>query len=1006
MALGQVGSMAVALLGDIKDFENKMDTATGKVSAFDKSVAKMGAAVTRVAKMAALAAAAAVTAFAVSSVKSFVAFDTGMREVFTLMPELSSEAKEEMMADVMELAETIAVVPEEIIPALYQAISRGVPRENVFEFMEIAGKAAIGGVTTLEVAVTALTNVTNAYGSEVISVQEVADIMFTTVRKGATNFEELSERLFQAVPIAAAVGIEFSNIAAMAAQVTLSGVPMRVAMTQIRSLINEVAFEGKELNRVFQEASGMTFPEFIATGGDAADMVAILEGAANDAGISVAELTANLEAQQALLNLSGIKLDSLRLLMIEYANVTDAVDTAYEEMAAGIKYQLDRLAVWWKLLQLDIGKDLTENLKDLLGWLQDNREAIGDSVKAIFDGLISGMKWLSDNAGIVKAALITMAVGFTALLIAAHPAAAALTAIVSALAYFESTGGVAGAYDAVQNLAQAFRDLSLKEEGTVRATEAVTESLVRTLITAGGALQDFLDESGRDATEIGKIYQTIVGYQEQAIQDLEAGMRFDIVLDNFSAMVTGILDEYGLLDGEIAAILASILGRSAGMWSEMTGVAVGSAQETSIAVDVMADDIKTASEEASTAVVRGAGIIAEALEDEREAIGAVSSAASIASRQLIADNATRAQEARREAERLAAEVEQFGQQVRDIVSGNLADTLWELGTFYRKAQDAEEDHQQKMQDIIEGAADRLADINLSDQRRREDAQRDHNRTLEDIAEWYQEQVEAGEANTYEKKAALDAAKQEKIEAAEKTHKQKLEDLDISLTRATEDNTADRIKASDDELAAYEENIPKMGEVIKTGFESMANSIIQAGLDKAIDKTIDWLWNMAFEAEAAATATNTALATVGTGLSLSPLALAAIPIAIGTSSMVADWVADANSWLERLFGAFGLGSGADRGSVRVPAYGGGGVVPGPIGAPQLAVVHGGEPIGAAGFAEVLDYERMGQAVAAGVADAGGGGQPLTIIVQLDDRTRLAQALYDPLQRESERRGGTR
>jgi len=392
LALGQVGSMAVALLGDIKDFDQKMNAATGKVDTFSSSVKKMGDSVTKYAKMAALAAAAAVTAFAVSSVKDFVKFDTGMREVFTLMPELSDIAREEMMDDVLELSAAIATVPEEVVPALYQAISRGVPKENVFAFMEVAGKAAIGGVTSLEVAVTALTNVTNAYGTSAESVERIADIMFTTVKKGATNFEQISERLFQAVPIAASVGLEFSNIAAMAAQITLSGVPMRVGMTQIKSLINEVAFEGKELNKVFQETAGMTFPEFIATGADVGDIMGVLEEAAARAGKSIAELTTNQEAQQAMLNLSGDKLDSLNRLLLEYADNTGAYMAAYEEMAAGVQYELNKLSVWWKTLKLDIGGDLTENLKDLLGWLEEHKEEIAEWIKKIFDGLIDGLQ--------------------------------------------------------------------------------------------------------------------------------------------------------------------------------------------------------------------------------------------------------------------------------------------------------------------------------------------------------------------------------------------------------------------------------------------------------------------------------------------------------------------------------------------------------------------------------------------------------------------------------------
>ena len=536
MALGNVGSMAVALLGDMKDFDRKMDGATKRVNTFSSSVKKMGTAVTKYAKMAALAATAAVTAFGVSSVKTFVEFDTGMREVFTLMPELSADAREQMTEDVRALSEEIAVLPTEIIPALYQAISAGVPRENVFTFMEIAGKAAIGGVTELEIAVDGLTSVTNAYGAEVISVQEVADIMFTTVKEGKTTFDELSARLFQAVPVAAKIGLEFQNVAAAAAQITLAGVPMRIAMTQIRSLLNEVAFEGKELNKVFVEAAGMSFPQYIESGGDIAGIIEILEGAAERAGITVAELTSNLEAQGAMLNLSGIALEGLRGILDEMSTSAGAADKAYEEMAAGVQYELNQLKVWWQGLKLDIGEDLTESLKDLLSWLEENREAIGEKIEDIFDDLIGGLEWLQQNAEIVKASLITIGVGFTALLAAAHPVAAALVAIVGALGYFESQGGIAQVYDETQALAQAFRDLVFGVEESAKPTEELIALWEEARVVAG---------KQKDAiAEVNRLLAEYRASEKQTADEVEEFLeRITVATDGFAESQIAAIEE-------------------------------------------------------------------------------------------------------------------------------------------------------------------------------------------------------------------------------------------------------------------------------------------------------------------------------------------------------------------------------------------------------------------------------------------------------------------------------
>ena len=1027
--------MAVALLGDIKDFDQKMNAATGKVDTFSSSVKKMGDSVTKYAKMAALAAAAAVTAFAVSAVKDFVSFDTGMREVFTLMPELSSEAKDAMMEDVLELSEAIATVPEEVIPALYQAISRGVPRENVFAFMEVAGKAAIGGVTTLQVAVEALTNVTNAYGESAESVERIADIMFTTVKKGATNFEEISERLFQAVPIAASVGLEFSNIAAMAAQITLSGVPMRVGMTQIRSLINEVAFEGKELNKVFQETAGMTFPEFIATGADAGDIMAVLEEAAARAGKSIAELTSNQEAQQALLNLSGDKLTSLNQLLLEYADNTGAYQEAYEEMAAGVQYELNQLKVWWDTLKLDIGGDLIESLRDLLGWIQDHKDEISEGVKKVFDVLQTALEWTIEHADAVKAALITIAIGLAAITLYTNPMKFMVAELVALVAFLTSLEGPTSV------VVEEFKTLGGQIEylrGLIDETDfSQVDMMVRKYQAGVRTAIEEMVRAGQVGGEILATLQDDFSAIEDSIADLPTEELLDAFLTGFDALLMKYAETYPELEklttgyvrvgeaieetgdpmqmqkdalAEINRILDELHESQEQARKDQEALAVSLAFTTTeieaaekTLADLSAELAKT--EEGSLDYI----VVVEKLRSEyakliaaEEAVAGQGEEVGVRLAALIA----KYEELGLALDKSADDVRVWGETYRDIISSTLADVLWDLGTFHRKAQDAEEDHQQRMQDIIEGAADRIEDINLGDQRRREDLQTSHNRKLEDIEEWYQEQVANGEANTHEKKLALDAQRQTKIEEVMKDHKRALEDLDKDYTRAIDDNEKDREQALADELEAYEETIPKIGDVVDNGIKGMVNSLLQSGIDKAADWVIGQLWNIAFEADAAATAANTSLAGIGTGLSLGSLALAAVPLAIGTSSAVAEGVASANTFLERLFGRLGLGSGKETGMIEVPTYAMGGIVPGPIGSPQPAIVHGGEPIGAAGFAEVLDYERLGNAVAAGVADAMdeymGDGRP--IIVQLPDGTKLAQALYPPLQKESQRRGG--
>ncbi|KKK98079.1 hypothetical protein LCGC14_2646370, partial [marine sediment metagenome] len=221
--------LLVRVSGNTRDVDSKLGRLGSKLGGLGK-VAAAGAGV----------AAVAVGALAVKSVMSFATVDKGMREVFTLMPGISADAMSKMTDDVIGLSTKMGVATDQVIPALYQAISAGVPPDNVFTFMETATKASIGGVTDLETAVDGITSVVNAFGKENIPAAEASDIMFTAVKLGKTDLGQLSKSLFQVNPIAAALGVKFGDVAASLAVLTAQGVPTSVAAVQVKGALAEL----------------------------------------------------------------------------------------------------------------------------------------------------------------------------------------------------------------------------------------------------------------------------------------------------------------------------------------------------------------------------------------------------------------------------------------------------------------------------------------------------------------------------------------------------------------------------------------------------------------------------------------------------------------------------------------------------------------------------------------------------------------------------------------------
>ncbi len=237
------------------------------------------------------------------AVKSAASFESAMREVNSMM----SLGKDEFSAfskQVLELSSDLGIDAVDAANAMYQAISAGIPKENAIEFLTIASKAAIAGVTDTKTAVDGLTTVINAFKIPLSETQKVADIMFTTVKGGKTTFEELSASLFNVAPIAAASGVKFEEVAAALATMTKQGVPTKIATTQLRQAMVTLQKPTKEMEDALRELgfeSGQAILEELGLAG-ALETLRVSTGGSNE---MLMKMFGSVEAGQAVLSLTG-----------------------------------------------------------------------------------------------------------------------------------------------------------------------------------------------------------------------------------------------------------------------------------------------------------------------------------------------------------------------------------------------------------------------------------------------------------------------------------------------------------------------------------------------------------------------------------------------------------------------------------------------------------------------------------------------------------------------------
>ena len=354
---------------------------TKQMSPIRGALASAGPALASAAVAGAAVAGAAVAKFSSESLKKFATFEKGMQEVFTLMPKMTGDMKKKMSADVLALSREMGVLPEKVVPALYQAISAGVPPDNVFEFMKTASKASIGGVTTLETAVDGLTSVVNTYGAENLSAAKAADIMFETVKLGKTNFEQLSSTLYNTLPIAQAMGVDFEQLSAAVAELTTKGVPTAQAMTQLAATLQSLGAPTQR-QATKMEALGINVEEMKATLAKKPDgliqAMKMLGKAADGDKEKLRALVGSVDSVKAILALTANEAEGFTDKLGKIRNAAGASDEAFKEMDKGVTRSFDKMKAAIEAAMIKVGGALAPVLNAMTPLIQQLADAFAD----------------------------------------------------------------------------------------------------------------------------------------------------------------------------------------------------------------------------------------------------------------------------------------------------------------------------------------------------------------------------------------------------------------------------------------------------------------------------------------------------------------------------------------------------------------------------------------------------------------------------------------------------
>ena len=184
-----------------------------------------------------------------------------------------------------------------------------------------------------------------------------------------TTFEELSASLFNVAPAAAGLGIPFGDVNAALATLTASGTPTSVATTQMRQALSELGKEGSVAATNFEEISGTTFPEFIASGGTLEEALVQMGEAAGGNATEMTNMFGSVEAGAAASQLGVTNAAKFGEELERQAGSAGAATEAYETMNEGSGRAIDQLKVTFQNLATEVGTEMLPTIKIAAEWL-------------------------------------------------------------------------------------------------------------------------------------------------------------------------------------------------------------------------------------------------------------------------------------------------------------------------------------------------------------------------------------------------------------------------------------------------------------------------------------------------------------------------------------------------------------------------------------------------------------------------------------------------------------
>jgi len=300
-------------------------------------------------------------------------FERAINEVWTLVDDKGVGAAKRLASEVTNLATSFGKMPVEEAKGMYMAISAGATGAGeAIRVMNAANKLAIGGVTSVNKGVDALTTVINAYGVGFDRSEQVSDKFFQTIRMGKTTAEELSQSIGQVVSQAAYAGLSMDEMFTVIAAGTKVGQSTAMATVGLNAAITAMIKPTKQSR---EEAKRLGI-DFSVSALKSKGFIGVLKSISSNAKTNDKTLANLFGSVRALRIVTGVMSNNFKEfdnILPMMNNSLGATNEAFRKMTSSMDHQISITEALGKTTQVSLGKAVmkTETFQNSIQQLQE-----------------------------------------------------------------------------------------------------------------------------------------------------------------------------------------------------------------------------------------------------------------------------------------------------------------------------------------------------------------------------------------------------------------------------------------------------------------------------------------------------------------------------------------------------------------------------------------------------------------------------------------------------------